>query len=237
MSTVQAQSASRRLIRICASLACADWLHLEQDLRALENARVDYLHIDVMDGLFVPNLALSPDLMRIVGRATSLPMDVHLMIEKPERYLETFVQAGAQTLVVHQEASIHLNRTLAAIRQLGARPGVALNPSTSLEALNYVLEDMDLLLIMTVNPGFVGQKLVPATLRKIEDARQLIERRGLAVDIQVDGNVSLENAAKMVRAGANWLVGGTSSIFAPGLTIEEGVSRLRYVAERALPSI
>jgi ribulose-phosphate 3-epimerase len=237
MSTAQARGASRRPIRICASLACADWLHLEQDLRALENAQVDYLHIDVMDGLFVPNLALNPDLMRIVGRATSLPMDVHLMIEKPERYLETFVQAGAQTLVVHQEASIHLNRTLAAIRQLGAHPGVALNPATPLETLNYVLDDMDLLLIMTVNPGFVGQKLVPATLRKIEDARRMIERRGLAVDIQVDGNVSLEHAAKMVRAGANWLVGGTSSIFAPGVTISEGVSRLRDVAKRALPSI
>ncbi len=224
---------SRRAIRICASLACADWLHLEQDLRALERAQVDYLHIDVMDALFVPNLALSPDLMRIVGRATSLPMDVHLMIEKPERYLETFVQAGAKTLVVHQEASVHLQRTLAAIRQLGVRPGVALNPATSLETLEYVLEDIDLLLIMTVNPGFVGQRLVPATLRKIGDARRMVEERELAVDIEVDGNVSWENATKMVRAGANWLVGGTSSIFAPGVTIAEGSSRLRQVAQQA----
>jgi ribulose-phosphate 3-epimerase len=225
---------SQPAIRICASLACADWLHLEQDLRALENAQVDYLHVDVMDGLFVPNLALSPDLMRIVGRATSLPMDVHLMIEKPERYLETFVRAGAKILVVHQEATVHLQRTLAAIRQLGARPGVALNPATPLETLDYILEDVDLLLIMTVNPGFVGQKLVLATLRKIEDARRMIERRGLALDIQVDGNVSLENATRMVRAGANWLVGGTSSIFAPGITIAEGVGRLRHIAEKAL---
>lgn len=220
-----------RAIRICASLICADWLHLEQDLHALESAGVDYLHIDVMDGLFVPNMALCPDLMRVAGRATSLPMDVHLMIEKPERYLETFVQAGAKVLVVHQEACLHLQRTLAAIRALGARPGVALNPATPLETLNYVLEDIDLLLLMTVNPGFVGQKMVPATLRKVEDARGMIERRGLAIDIQVDGNVSLENSAKMVRAGANWLVGGTSSLFAPGVNIDEAVRQLRHAAQ------
>ena len=233
MSISMGDTTSHRALCICASLICADWLHLEQDLRALENARVDYLHIDVMDGLFVPNMALCPDLMRVIGRATSLPMDVHLMIEKPERYLDTFVRSGAKVLVVHQEACTHLQRTLAAIRQLGARPGVALNPATPLETLNYVLKDIDLLLIMTVNPGFVGQKMIPATLRKIEDARRIIERRGLAVDIQVDGNVSLENAAKMVRAGANWLVGGTSSIFAPGVTISEGISRLRHAAEQA----
>jgi ribulose-phosphate 3-epimerase len=233
LSLAKGDLVARRPIRICASLACADWLHLEQDLRALESAGVDYLHIDVMDGLFVPNLALSPDLMRIVGGATSLPMDVHLMIEKPERYLQTFVQAGAKTLLVHQEASLHLQRTLVAIRQLGARPGVALNPATPLETLSYVLEDIDLLLIMTVNPGFVGQRLVPATLRKIEDARRMVKQRGLAVDIEVDGNVSWENATKMVRAGANWLVGGTSSIFAPGVKITEGTSRLRQVAQQA----
>jgi len=138
--------------------------------------------------------------------------------------------------VVHQEASTHLQRTLSVIRQLGARPGVALNPATPVETLDYVLEDIDLLLIMTVNPGFVSQKLVPATLRKIEHAHHLIEQRGLAIDIQVDGNVSWENAAKMVRAGANWLVGGTSSIFAPGLAVTDGVSRLRSIAEQALSS-
>ena len=220
-------------IRICASLACADFLHLERDLRELEAAQVDYLHIDVMDGLFVPNLALSPDIMRTVQRATALPLDVHLMIEKPERYLEVFVEAGAKILVVHQEASVHLQRTLARIRQLGVRAGVALNPSTPLDTLEYVLEDADLLLIMTVNPGYVGQKLVPATLRKVADARQMLERRGLEMDIEVDGNVSLAHAERMVRAGANYLVGGTSSIFARGMTLTEGVRQLRKVAEKA----
>lgn len=222
---------ARLPITLCASLACADFLHLERDLKALEEAGVDYLHIDVMDGLFVPNFALSADIMRHVARYSRLPMDVHLMVERPERYLETFVAAGARILVVHQEATVHLQRTLARIRELGARAGVALNPATSLHTLEYVLEDLDLLLIMTVNPGFTGQKLVPNTLRKIADARRMCDERGLGVDIQVDGNVSFENAARMVAAGANYLVGGTSSIFAHGMTLAEGVRRLREVAE------
>lgn len=225
--------AEQRPIKLCASLACADMLRLERDLRALESAGVDYLHIDVMDGQFVPNFALAPALMHTVRDACALPLDVHLMIEQPERYLETFIEAGAQYLVVHAEATVHLQRTLARIRALGCRPGVALNPSTPLNALDYVWEDLDLLLIMTVNPGFVGQKLVPATLRKISDARAAIAARGLAIDIQADGNVSFQHAPAMVRAGANWLVGGTSSIFAPGLDIMEGTARLRQVSEQA----
>jgi ribulose-phosphate 3-epimerase len=220
-------------IRICASLACADWLHLEHDLLALEAASVDYVHIDVMDGTFVPNYALNMDNMRAVRRVSRLPLDVHLMIEKPERYLEAFVDAGADILVVHEEASPHLQRTLARIESLGARAGVALNVHTPVRNLEYVLENIDLLLIMTVNPGFAGQKLVPSALRKIADARALFDAAGLGVDIEVDGNVSLENAQLMVQAGANYLVGGTSSIFRSNLTIAEGTARLRRAAEIA----
>jgi ribulose-phosphate 3-epimerase len=220
-------------IKICASLICADWLHLESDLRALERAGADSLHIDVMDGQYVPNFALPPALMHTVRQASALPMDVHLMVEQPERHLEAFVEAGADILVVHQEATVHLQRTLARIRSLGARPGVALNPATPLHTLEYVLDDLDLLLIMTVNPGFVGQELVPVTVRKIAQARAMLDARGLAIDVQVDGNVSFANAAEMVRAGANYLVGGTSSIFAPGVGIAEGVADLRRVAEGA----
>ncbi|MBC7234768.1 MAG: ribulose-phosphate 3-epimerase [Chloroflexi bacterium] len=222
-----------RPLKICASLVCADLLHLERELRVLEAAGVDSIHIDVMDGQFVPNYCLSPDVMRAVRRASALPMDVHLMVVRPEQHLEAFVQAGADVLVVHQEATVHLQRTLARIRELGARAGVALNVATPLNTLNYVLEDIDLLLIMTVNPGFTGQKLVPATLRKIADARAMVDARGLPVDIQVDGNVSFETAPKMVRAGANWLVGGTSSLFNPKWSVAEGVQRLRQVAEEA----
>ena len=220
-------------IVLCASLACADFLHLERDLHALEDAGVDTLHIDVMDGQFVPNFALAPDIMRTVRRVTDLPLGVHLMIERPERYLETFVGAGADILIVHQEATVHLQRTVGRIRSLGARAGVALNPATTLHNLEYVLGDIDLLLIMTVNPGFAGQKLLPAMIDKIADARRMLDERGLAVDIQVDGNVSFENTPLMVRAGANYLVGGTSSIFQRGLTIAEGVQRLREIAERS----
>lgn len=221
-------------IKICASLACADLLHLERDLRALEGSGIDYLHIDVMDGAFVSNFALSPDVMRAVRRATDLPMDVHLMIERPEQHLEAFFEAGADILIVHQEASVHLQRALNRIRDLGARAGVALSPSTSLHSLEYVLEEIDLLLVMTVNPGLAGQSLVSGSLRKIADARRMFSQRGLSIDIAVDGNVSFENVARMVRSGANFLVGGTSSIFHPAVTIAEGVRRLRDVAERAL---
>lgn len=220
-------------IKLCASLACADPLHLARDIRAIESANIDMIHIDVMDGVFVPNLALSADIVRAARQITNLFMDVHLMMVDPARYIETFAEAGANLIVVHQEACTHLQRTLAAIHALGVAAGVALNPATPLQTLEYVLDDLDLLLIMTVNPGFVGQRLVPSSLRKIADARRMLAAHGLETDIQVDGNVSFENARAMVKAGANWLVGGTSSIFQRDLTIAEGAERLRRVAETA----
>jgi len=220
-------------IKLCASLACADLLHLGRDVDAIAAAGIDMIHIDVMDGTFVPNLALSADFVRAVRQVTDLPMDVHLMMVGPDRYIEMFAEAGANLIVVHQEACVHLQRTLAAIRALGVGAGVALNPATPLQTLEYVLDDLDLLLIMTVNPGFTGQRLVPNALRKIADARHMLSEHGLQTDIQVDGNVSLENARAMVRAGANWLVGGTSSIFRSGFSIAEGATALRRIADRA----
>jgi ribulose-phosphate 3-epimerase len=217
----------KRPVTIAASVATANYLHLEEDFRALEAAGVDYLHIDIMDGQFVPNFSLNLDIMQAARQVTSLPMDVHLMVERPERYLERFVEAGGSIIAVHQEAVTHLQRTLAEIRRLGARAGVALNPATSLQTLEYVMEDLDFLLLMTVNPGAYGQKMVPSALRKIADARALCERHGRDIPISVDGNVSLENAPKMVAAGADFLVGGTSSIFMKGATIAEGTRRLR----------
>jgi ribulose-phosphate 3-epimerase len=218
---------SGRPVTLAASLACANYLHLEDDLRALAAAGVDYLHIDVMDGQFVPNFALNFDHMRAARQVTDLPMDVHLMVERPERYLEAFVAAGANIIAVHLECTKHLQRSLAEIRRLGARAGVALNPATPLETLAYVMEDVDLVLLMTVNPGFYGQKMVPSALRKIADARAMCDRYGRDIAICVDGNVSFEYAPRMVAAGANFLVGGTSSIFARDLSILEGTRRLR----------
>jgi ribulose-phosphate 3-epimerase len=214
-------------VSIAASVSCANLLRLEEELRALEEGGIDYLHIDVMDGQFVPNFALNSDIMRAARRVTSIPMDVHLMVDRPERYLGLFVDAGAAILAIHQECTTHLQRTLAEIRKLGALAGIALNPATSLATLEYVWDDLDFLLLMTVNPGFYGQKLVPATLRKIADARALATSHGRAIPIAVDGNVSLENAPRMVAAGADFLVGGTSSIFRAGLDIATGIGRLR----------
>lgn len=227
---------SGRPLQISASVACADWLHLERDLGALEQAGVDWLHVDIMDGAFVPNFAMSMDVMRAIRQASALPMDVHLMIERPERYIERFVEAGAGLLVVHQEATAHLQRVLAQIKGLGIQAGVALNPATPLNTLEYVWEDIDLLLLMTVNPGFVGQRLVPATLRKIADAHAILQGRRLSAVIQVDGNVSFENAGAMVRAGASFLVGGTSSIFRRDRSIAQGVAELRGAAAAARAS-
>jgi len=218
-------------LRLSASLACADWLHLERDLQAIEEAGVEMIHIDIMDGTFVPNFALNMDVMRAVRKVCALPLDVHLMIESPERYLARFIEVGATYLTVHQEATRHLQRVLGEIRALGARAGVALNPATPLNVLDYVLEDLDLLLIMTVNPGFSGQKLVPAMLRKVAEARAMVKARGLEMDIEVDGNVSFEAAPHMVQAGANILVGGTSSLFRPGASIQENAARLRQVVK------
>jgi ribulose-phosphate 3-epimerase len=221
-------------VTIAASLTCANFLHLEEDLRALEAAGVDYLHIDIMDGQFVPNFSLNTDHMAAARQVTSLPKDVHLMVERPERYLERFVAAGASILAVHQECVTHLQRTLAEIRRLGAAAGVALNPATPLDTLEYVMEDVDFLLLMTVNPGGYGQKLVPSALRKIADARAFCQRHGRDILICADGNVSFEHAPRMAAAGANFLVGGTSSIFAKGLTIAEGTRKLRKLASDAL---
>lgn len=220
-------------IRICVSVACANPLSLRQDLDALVSAGVDYFHIDVMDGTFVPNFCLGLELMGAIRSAYDTPLDVHLMIERPERYIQRCAASGADVIVIHEEATNHLQRILAQIHQAGARAGVALSPHTPLEVLRYVLDDLDLLLLMTVNPGFSGQKLIPATIGKVKEAREMLDAAGHAeIDIMVDGNVSFENTPQLVAAGANWLVGGSSSIFR-GDDIGTGVSRLRQLAEGA----
>ena len=196
---------------IAPSLLSSDFGNLENELKALEDAGVKWAHWDVMDGSFVPNITMGPPLIKKLRASSKLFFDVHLMIDAPDRYLAEFADAGADILVVHQEACLHLERTLAEIRKLGMKCGVALNPATSLSTLDYVLdENLDMVLIMSVNPGFGGQSFIPFSLRKIRELKAMINERGLSTLIQVDGGVSPENTAQIMAAGADVLVSGSA---------------------------
>ncbi len=196
--------------RIAPSILSADFGRLAMELQAVEAAGADWIHVDVMDGRFVPNLTIGPLVVRAVRAATKLPVDVHLMIVEPERYVEEFVAAGADVVTVHAEASTHLERTLRQIRQLGARAGVALNPHTPEESVRYVLDCADLFLVMTVNPGFGGQPFLGSVLPKLTWLKGELERRKLAADLEVDGGITRAPAAAARRAGANVLVAGSA---------------------------
>ncbi len=198
---------------IAPSILSADLGRLAEEVREVERAGADWIHVDVMDGRFVPNITLGPVIVRAVRKATSLPVDVHLMIVEPERYLDAFVDAGADTVTVHVEASVHLQRTLAEIRRLGARAGVALNPHTPEDAVRYVLGDADLVLVMSVNPGFGGQAFLPSVLPKLRALRSLIAAAGHDVTLEVDGGVAPSTIAEVVEAGGQVLVAG-SAVFA-----------------------
>ena len=197
-------------LKIAPSILSADFGRLAEEVAAIASA--DYVHVDVMDGHFVPNLTIGPVVVEAVRRATRLPLDVHLMIEDAERWVGAYAHAGADLIGVHVEACPHLHRTLHQIRELGKRPCVVLNPATPLEAIEWVLGDVDQVLIMSVNPGFGGQQFIPSALDKIRQLRAMIRERGLAVDIEVDGGVKLDNVAAVVEAGASVVVSG-SGIF------------------------
>lgn len=214
-------------VKIGASLACANYRNLEKDIREIEQAGVDYIHFDIMDGHFVPNFCLNLDILKMVKDVTSLPIDVHLMVDNPEMYISDFAKEGCHVLSFQYEVVYHPQRELTRIRELGLKSGIALNPSTPLNVLDYILTDIDVFLVMTVNPGFAGQKLVPATIQKIEKLRKTLDEKGIQAEIQVDGNVSFENIPLLVNAGATMLVGGTSSIFKKGMGIAEAVQKMR----------
>jgi ribulose-phosphate 3-epimerase len=197
-------------LKIAPSILSADFGRLAEEVAAIASA--DYVHVDVMDGHFVPNLTIGPVVVEAVRRATRLPLDVHLMIEDAERWVAAYARAGADLIGVHVEACPHLHRTLHQIRDLGKRPCVVLNPATPLEAIEWVLGDVDQVLIMSVNPGFGGQQFIASALDKIRLLREMIRERGVAVDIEVDGGVKLDNVAAVVQAGADVIVSG-SGIF------------------------
>jgi len=217
-------------IRIAPSILSADFGRLAEEVRAVEAAGADYVHVDVMDGRFVPNITIGPLVVEAVRKATKLPVDVHLMIVEPERYVEQFAKAGASLISVHAEVSPHLHRTLQAIRAAGARPAVALNPSTDLSAIEWVLGDCDLVLVMTVNPGFGGQRYVEACTEKVRRLRAAADARGQPLEIEVDGGVNPETAAKVAAAGANVLVAGTAVFGAPDY--RGAIAEIRAGAER-----
>jgi ribulose-phosphate 3-epimerase len=215
---------------IAPSILSADFGRLADEVRAVEEAGADVIHVDVMDGRFVPNISVGPLVVSAVRKATRLPVDVHLMIVEPERYVEAFAAVGATTLTVHAEVSPHLHRTLQMVRAAGARPSVALNPSTDLSALEYVLADCAQVLVMTVNPGFGGQHYIPACTEKVRRLRALAKARGIPLDIQVDGGINADTAAEVTRAGANVLVAGTAVFGAPDY--RRALAELRAAGER-----
>jgi ribulose-phosphate 3-epimerase len=216
--------------KLSVSILSADFVRLAEEIHKAEEAGVDWIHVDVMDGLFVPNITIGVPVVKAIRKVTELPLDVHLMIDRPERYLEAFVDAGADWLGIQVEATIHLDRHLNRIRELGAKATATLNPSTSLETLEYVLDVTDMVLLMTVNPGFGGQEFIPAMLPKIRRLRRMIDERGLNTLLQVDGGVQTDTAAALVEAGVDVFVSG-SGIFNSG-DIFENVRRLREIIDR-----
>jgi len=215
-------------IKIAPSILSADFSRLGDEVRRAEEAGADIIHLDIMDGHFVPNLTFGPIIVKAIRSHTKLPFHVHLMVERPEDYIERVIEAGGDLVIVHVEACIHLQRVLSMIRDLGARSGVALNPATPLTTIEYVLDDLDLILIMSVNPGFGGQDFIPSVLPKIKRARRRIMKKGLQIEIAVDGGVNVETAPKIVEAGADVLVAGTAVFGKPDL--KRAIQELREAA-------
>jgi ribulose-phosphate 3-epimerase len=201
--------------KIAPSILSADFSCLGDEIRAVEAAGADYIHIDVMDGHFVPNITIGPLIVEAARKVTTLTLDVHLMIENPDLYIPDFAAAGADIIVVHAEATSHLHRSIQLIKSLGKRAGVSLNPATSLTALEYILEELDLVLLMTVNPGFGGQSFIEACLPKIHALRDMLDQRGCEAELEVDGGVKESNIARIAHAGADVFVAG-SAVFGSG---------------------
>ena len=198
------------MIKIAPSILSADFANLQKDIQDVEQGGADYIHIDVMDGHFVPNITIGPLVVEAIRPITKLPLDVHLMIDNPDMYIPAFAKAGADIISVHVEASRHLHRTIQLIKSEGVKAGVVINPATPVESIVPILNNVDLVLLMTVNPGFGGQAFIEEVLPKIKEVRSLITERGLSVEVEVDGGVNPETAARCVKAGADVLVAGSA---------------------------
>lgn len=218
------------MIKLAPSILSADFARLLEDVKKVEKAGCEYLHIDVMDGHFVPNITLGPGIVKSLRKDVNMVFDAHLMIENPDNYIKEFADAGCDIIVVHQEACTHLHRTIQNIKSHGIKAGVALNPATPIETIKYVLQDLDMVLLMSVNPGFGGQSYIPVVTEKIKELKTLIDEMNLDIDIEVDGGVKPSNIAEVVNAGANVIVAG-SAIFNAG-NIDEAVKSLRENASK-----
>ena len=222
----QSKETNQRMIKLAPSILSADFARLGEQIDEVARAGADYIHVDVMDGHFVPNITIGAPVVASIRRVTSLPLDVHLMIEHPERYISEFINAGADIITVHVEASPHLLSTIQAIKEQGVKAGVSLNPPTPLSAVDEFLHHVDLVLIMSVNPGFGGQSFIPETLPRIANMRKILDDRRPGVELEVDGGINADNAPDIVEAGADVLVAG-NSIFRAEEGISQALQRLR----------
>ena len=213
------------MIKIAPSILSADFSAMGQAVELMQASGADYIHCDVMDGIFVPNITFGPPMIKSIKKHADIPLDVHLMIDRPERYIDAFAEAGADIITIHAEATLHAERTLAYIKSKGIKAGIVLNPATHEDAVQYVMHLVDMILLMSVNPGFGGQKFIPAVLPKVEKVREMIEKSGRDIELEIDGGVNFDNIGDIINAGANVIVAGNTVFSYPDPA--EAIARLK----------